>query len=266
MHTLRSLGIEVEASLVPIEAHDYVQSFPDLINLKQLHGLIDDAWDSTLLNHGKQLTDLFLAEFYSHPVWALNSIFSESDPQSLRHRHALAEAIKQLGISSVADLGGGGGTFLRVLKTVDSSIQCMICEPYMQTELIAALQQKDISWAAQPPNDVDAYTLIDVLEHLPDPLRFMKAIIDGARDGAYFFFGNCFYPVIKCHLPGTFYLRRTFPLAAKCLGLQFLGRVANAEYIEVYRLERGSDADAFLESLKQFLQAAAEMAEVLQIN
>lgn len=265
MTTLKSLGIEVESSLIPLEAHEYVQSFPKPIGLNELHRLIDAAWDDILKKHHGQLNDLFLSEFYSHPVWSLNSIFSESDPQSLQHRHALAHTIQELGLSSVADIGGGSGTFLRLLKAKNSTIQCILCEPYLQPGIIGALQAKGIDWAPHPPESTEGLTLIDVLEHLPDPLGFMKEIISNAKDGTYFFFGNCFYPVIKCHLPETFFLRRTFCLAAKCMGLRMVGRVANAEYIEIYRLEKPLGGDPFLESMKLFLQSASQMAEVLHM-
>lgn len=212
MTSLRSLGIEVESSLVPREAQEYVQSFSDPIDLKDLHSLIDAAWDEVLKKHDGQLTDLFLSEFYSHPVWALNSIFSESDPQSLQHRYAIANTIQEPGISSIADIGGGSGTFLRLLKAKAPTIQCILCEPYLQPSIISSLQAKGIDWAPQPPESAEGLTPIDVLEHMPDPLGFMKEIISNAKDRAYFFFGNCFYPVIKCHLPEAFF----------CVGLLLL--------------------------------------------
>jgi 2-polyprenyl-6-hydroxyphenyl methylase/3-demethylubiquinone-9 3-methyltransferase len=255
----------VEQAFVPEAARDYVISFPELISLNDLHVLIDGAWDTILANHEGKISDAFLSEFYSHPVWALNAIFAESDPQSRSHRVALATQIRNLGISSVADIGGGSGTFLRILKSTHTSINCILCEPYIEHNLISPLQKKGIEWSAHPPENVEAYTLIDVLEHLGDPLRLVKDLVDIASNGSYFFFGNCFYPIIKCHLAQTFFLRRTFALAAKCMGLQPLGRVKDAEYIEIYRLERNPGVDPLVESLNMILPHVSHIADSLYL-
>lgn len=49
------------------------------------------------------------------------------------------------------------------------------------------------------------------------------------------------------------------------MGLRMVGRVVNAEYIEVYRLEKRLGGDPFLESMKLFLQSASQMAEALHM-
>lgn len=49
------------------------------------------------------------------------------------------------------------------------------------------------------------------------------------------------------------------------MGLRMVGRVVNAEYTEVYRLEKRLGGDPFLESMKLFLQSASQMAEALHM-
>lgn len=260
---IQCLGISVEAALYPREAHQFLKSFPKPIEIKQLYDLIDEAWDAILERYNAQVTDEFLGEFYSHPVWSLNAVFAESDPQSRKHREALANTINDLDISSVADIGGGNGGFLRILKHAYPFKRCILCEPFIERGIIEHIQNQGIEWAQVLPGDVDAYILLDVLEHLPNPLGFMKNIIDESKNGSYFFFGNCFWPVIKCHLPSTFFLRRTFSLAAKFMGLTPVGRVRGAEYIEIYKLNKDAAQDPMVEFLNEVLPKISQIAETL---
>ena len=260
---IHCLGTSINAALYPKDAHPFLKAFPELIKIGQLYNLIDEAWDSILGKYNAQVTDEFLCEFYSHPVWSLNAVFAESDPQSRKHRDALADVVNDLDIFSIADIGGGNGGFLRILKHKYPFKRCILCEPFIEKEIIEQIHKQGIECAQAPPGDVDAYVLLDVLEHLSNPLEFAKNIIDESRNGSYFFFGNCFWPAIKCHLPSTFFLRRTFPLAAKCMGLTPVGRVQGAEYIEIYKLDKTTSQDPVIEFLNEFLPKVSQLADTL---
>jgi hypothetical protein len=262
---IKCLGVNIETALYPKKARRFLEAFPNPIGLKHLYDLIDEAWDAILARHNGKLTDEFLSEFYTHPVWSLNAVFAESDPQSRKHREALAVAINDLDIQSTADIGGGNGGFLRILKSAYPTKRCILCEPFIEGGIIEHIHNHGIEWAQAPPSDVDAYILLDVLEHLPNPLEFTKNVIDESRNDSFFFFGNCFWPVIKCHLPSTFFLRRTFPLAAKCMGLAPVGRVQGAEYIEIYRLNKDSTQDLMVEFLNEVLPTISQLAETLML-
>ena len=48
-------------------------------------------------------------------------------------------------------------------------------------------------------------------------------MIKSVKTGVYLVIANCFYPVIKCHLPQNFHLKYTFNQFTKMLGLEVIG-------------------------------------------
>jgi hypothetical protein len=54
-----------------------------------------------------------VSAFYRHPVWLLNGLFIEQDPQSLAHRQAFTTWVTQHLPTRVADFGGGFGGVAR---------------------------------------------------------------------------------------------------------------------------------------------------------
>ena len=50
-------------------------------------------------------------------------------------------------------------------------------------------------------NQFDFVIASHVLEHVEDPLIVLSIMIDSVRINGYLVIANCFYPVIKCHLP-----------------------------------------------------------------
>ena len=236
-HFVHCLGARIDSDSYPESAHTYLSSFPDLILRPNLCAELDRVWDESLSRHGKLLSEHFFAEYYTHPVWCLNSVFSGVDPTSVRIREALIDFINSLRLTTVADMGGGYGVFLKMLKKRLPEIRAILCEPYISKQVETALRQRKIETSVNIPLDADAYVFIDVLEHLARPLCYLSAVIKNAPLGSIFIFGNCFYPVIKCHLRSTFYLRHTFVVAARLMGLRYAGRVKGADYIQVFRLD-----------------------------
>ena len=230
------LGAEVPSNLYPRSSHDYLALFPLLIPIEELYAEMDRVWLDCLNSHGKVFGDKFFSDFYRHPVWCLNSVFSSVDTASVHNREALIEAIRLLYIEEVADMGGGYGVFLQMLKERLPSLRAVLCEPYINQQIESELSKKYIEVVRQTPTQVSAYVFIDVLEHLVEPLEYLKEILAVARPGSYFIFGNCFYPFIKCHLPSSFYLRHTFIFAAGLMGLKYISNVKGAEYIQIFQL------------------------------
>jgi 2-polyprenyl-6-hydroxyphenyl methylase/3-demethylubiquinone-9 3-methyltransferase len=258
------LGQATPATQYPSSSWQYLQSFPDLISVDSLWQEMDRVWDETFAKHNKQYSDAFFAEYYSHPVWALNSVFSGIDRESVRNRVALIDCLKGLGVSSVVDMGGGYGTFLRLVKSHLPSLELILCEPYLDESLEEDLQDQGIATSRQIPAYADVYTFIDVLEHLTDPLGYLSRIVKTAQPDSLFIFGNCFYPVIKCHLPSTFYLRHTFSMAARLLGLQYISQVKGAEYMEIYKHKGASNISPKL--VKVITKPASSIFASLQIG
>lgn len=234
---IKCLGQGVDSEFYPKAALEYLLDFQEMISHEEMCRQLDQHWDETLKKHRGQKEDAFYADFYSHPVWALNSVFSETDPASVMNRRALIRSIVELRIGTVADMGGGYGAFLRMIKTCHATagIDCFLSEPYIDREVAEALQGLGITTSETIPAGKDAYIFLDVLEHLEHPLEYLDSVIRAAKPTSYFFFGNCFYPVIKCHLESTFYLRESFVAAARMMGLERLGCVQKAPYIEVWK-------------------------------
>jgi len=66
-------------------------------------------------------------------------------------------------------------------------------------------------------------------------LVLAEKMVRATKVGGYVIFANCFFPVLKCHLPSTFYLRHTFTWVVKCMGLKFVGRVDGANHALVFQ-------------------------------
>ena len=93
-----------------------------------------------------------------------------------------------------------------MIKRESSRSDCILYEPYAGPETAEYLASHGIMTSKDIPLECDAYIFVDVLEHLKSPLEFAGSAISSARHGSLFVFGNSFYPGVKCHLRGTFYL------------------------------------------------------------
>lgn len=231
------LGQLVPANHYTKAALPYLSKFPVLISIQELWNELDRVWDDCLLKHNNSYTDDFFADFYTHPVWCLNSVFSAVDPVSTANREALIGAIDALPVDTVVDMGGGYGAFLKMLKKHSPQLSTILCEPYIDQAVASELAKNQILISRQIPVNADAYIFVDVLEHLTSPLSYLAKVIKNGKRGSFFIFGNCFYPFIKCHLPSTFYLRHSFHVASRLLGLVYIDHVKSAEYLQIYRLQ-----------------------------
>jgi 2-polyprenyl-3-methyl-5-hydroxy-6-metoxy-1,4-benzoquinol methylase len=196
-----------------------------LLELEELWQFMDDVWDDFGCSN-QEIDEKKISLFYNHPIWLLNGLFIEQHQVSMQHRYAIANWIEgqKRQISSVLDYGGGYGTLARLIAKKDQNTTIDIYEPHPSK--IAVEKTKDhtnVKFIDSFNQQYDCLVSTDVLEHVPDPLALFAQMIAQVRTGGYLIIANCFYPVIKCHLPMTFHLRFTFNQFASMMGLQEVG-------------------------------------------
>lgn len=211
-------------------------------NLEQIWYLMDIVWDEYKCDNLNYNWDQ-IEKFYNHPVWILNGLFIEQDKVSMQHRHAISDFIVGKTTKGhhrfklVVDYGGGYGTLARLIAEKDSSINVIIYEPHpSEFSIDICLPYKNINFSDCLPSEIDCLVATDVIEHVPNPLRVLFEMVSSVKTGGYLLIANNFNPVIKCHLPATFYLRYTFKYFAKYFGLKRLGPCV------------GSHADVYLKT------------------
>lgn len=193
-------------------------------------------WIDKGLDNRKNLAGQDIGGFYSHPVWIANGIFTSIDKESVDHRKAIKDYLVSINADNVADYGGGSGVLAEVITT-NSSINVDIVEPYPFKFFVN--KYKD-STKIKYVNDLESsnYDVIiaqDVLEHVENPIEMAFQLSNHVKLDGYVIFANCFYPVIECHLPSTFYLRHTFRLVMTAMGLEYIGRVKGAPHALIFQ-------------------------------
>ena len=204
-------------------------------SLEQMWQMMDEVWDQLGCDNQNLNWDKISA-FYSHPIWILNGLFIEQDELSLQHRECISDWINlNSQIKHVVDYGGGMGGLALLLAKNNSQLSIDIYEPYPSQVAIQRLANySNIKFIDRTKSETyDCLVSTDVLEHVPDPLSLLAEMVDSVRTGGYLLIANCFSPVIKCHLPQTFYLRYTFKLFTKLMGLKSLGYCLK-DYVNVY--------------------------------
>lgn len=220
------------------ELYEYLNTFGNISKLprKLLLNELDNVWDKFGLDNTKSLQKQIMAveKFYSHPVWILNGLFSELDFESKRQRIAISECIKNLGASRVADYGGGSGVLAALISEL-SSASIDVIEPYPSSFFVRRVEKyQNVHFEKMLVGEYDVIVAQDVLEHLDYPLEVAVKIISSTRVGGHLIFANCFYPVMKCHLPSNFYLRHTFDLVMRFMGLRLVGSVDGVAHAKVF--------------------------------
>lgn len=236
---MRVWGVDIPDHSLDLGTQEYLFGLPmERPSVEWVWREIDRIWYELGLNNSRSFSHQYIREFYSHPVWTMNGIFTMSDPVSLRHRRSLAAFLKSYTCSIVADYGGGFGTLAHEIVRQNISSSVYIVEPYPTSLALALLSGTqcikfiaDLSYSA--PYDV--VIAQDVLEHVDDPVGLAFDLASVARPGGLVIFANCFYPVIQCHLPRTFHLRHTFPYVMQSMGLEYLGRILGVEHALAFR-------------------------------
>lgn len=216
---------------------DYLKTLPEKTpTVEWLWQEMNRIWIDKGLDNSEKLTGQDIGGFYSHPVWIANGIFTSIDKESLGHRKAIKDYLVSINADNVADYGGGSG-ILAELITTNSSINVDIVEPYPFKFFVN--KYKDNTKIKYVDDfEISNYDVIiaqDVLEHVENPIKMAFQISKHVKLDGYVIFANCFYPVIECHLPSTFYLRHTFRLVMTAMGLKYIGRVKGASHALIFQ-------------------------------
>ena len=228
------------------------------ISYQELCCELDRVWKQLGCNNNTecQAQKELLGLYYRHPVWRLNGLYSEKDSASIRIRKAISHSIKALEPDSVIDFGGGSGVLARMIRK-DCGIDARVYDPYNDSAAENVASQADIVIA------------LDVLEHSDKPLELLEEAKKMTRDGGYMYIGNCFYPVIQCHMRNSFYLRYLFRIACGLSGLEYIHNVCGAGYVGVYRLKDrekrvGRELEYTLQLVGERLNYIGDIAKVVR--
>jgi hypothetical protein len=200
---------------------EHYQGYP---SLQQLWQLMDEQWQA----HGCDplQTDGRVSAFYRHPMWLLNGLFIEQDPQSLAHRQAFTAWVTQQAPARVADFGGGFGGLARFIGAALPQASVEVVEPHPHPAAIALAEDTpNVRFVPELTGDYDLLIATDVFEHVPDPIALAASTASHLRIGGRYLIANCFAPVIACHLPQLFHLSIGWDQAMRAMGLQPLEKV-----------------------------------------
>lgn len=262
----KNIGLDPEEELALTELLQEASHNPPQV--EDIWELMDKVWDQYGCSNLK-LDPEKITSFYKHPIWTLNGLFIEQDPISLQHRHAISDWIAENKIKNVLDYGGGFGTLARMISKKDSTTLVDIFEPHPSN-----LAQKkinaypNINLVSSLNKNYDCLVSTDVLEHVPDPLSLLGAMIQSVKPHGFLIIANNFYPVIKCHLPSTFHFRYSFNFIAKLMGLRSLG-ICHKSHATIY--QKTSDQFSwsqvhFFERLSSFVFPALTLANRCYTN
>lgn len=233
---MRILSIDIPEQELSEDELSYLSRFEGKdINLKGMCKLIDLAWEDVgagYVGDGMKA----LSTFYASPVWLLNGIFSEADPESKRIRDFMASWLAERALDVVVDYGGGYGSLARKVAALCPDTQVQIVEPFPR-KLAKDLSKNfpNLAFVPAMPQNADCIIAQDVLEHITDPLETFGQLLDHVKVGGYVITANCFYPVIKCHFPQTFHFRYTFRHIAPTLGCRYVGTVPGVRYAQIFQ-------------------------------
>lgn len=235
-------GVELDESLLKDNEVEYLRSLPrDVPALEWVWSEMDRIWDKLGLDNRKSLSEQPIDEFYGHPVWIMNGIFTGRDGVSRGHREAIARFLKTCNAGEVADIGGGFGQLASSIREHAPQTSVTIWDPYPSRLAVEAFSgDTQVEFVDSPGGrKFDALIAQDVLEHIEDPIGLAHEMAQACNDDGFLIFANCFYPVIKCHLPSTFHLRHTFTFVMRAMGLRYIGPVEGAGHAQIFQRNGG---------------------------
>lgn len=222
----------------------------DSPRLEAIWAMMDLAWAETECDYN-DLRAENLTNFYNHPVWLLNGLFVEQHAESIAHRENFTEEIVKYRPGKVCDYGGGYGSLARRIARTATGVSVDLFDPHPhRSSLELSSRVKNIRHVDTLCGPYDVMVATDVFEHVSDPLLEVEKTSAHLKVGGYYLIANCFYPVIKCHLPSTFHFRETFGSILAQMNLKSVSSVAYGTVFEktgevmvtpqVRRLERKS--------------------------
>jgi 2-polyprenyl-3-methyl-5-hydroxy-6-metoxy-1,4-benzoquinol methylase len=240
MNELDVWGMKIPGDLLSSREATYFGKLPSALpQVEWIWQEMDRVWSGLGLDNKQPLDDQPIGDFYGHPIWLVNGIFTHIDPESRVHRSAIASGISKLGVKRIADYAGGFGELALKIATANPAADVTLIEPYPTTVGLALLERHaGVQVESALAHDYDAIVAQDILEHVEDPVALAYQFACATDHGGVIIFANCFVPVIQCHLPCTFHLRYSFPLVMRAMGLTYVGTVEGAPHAQVFRRER----------------------------
>jgi len=211
------------------EAVKYLTHSEELhgINLLRLWEILDKAWDESLeINKNTLDLSIFLHEYYQHPAWLINAVYSESSPETINDRMAAVRLITHVYPRKILDFGGGIGTVSRLCSInipQAENIDLVDITEFRHTIMQHLSDFPNIRVLEKPEPLYDAVISTEVLEHLIDPIEAVVEINRLLRIGGAFAVSWSIVPVIKCHLPQNFHLQELMLWIIRSLGFSFYG-------------------------------------------
>lgn len=100
--------MDIPCQYLSVRDLDYLKNVPaNLPDVQWVWQEMDRIWEYFSLDNRQPLSDQPIAQFYSHPVWLLNGIFTHLDATSYQHRAAIAKYLNENKIKNIGDYGGG---------------------------------------------------------------------------------------------------------------------------------------------------------------
>jgi 2-polyprenyl-6-hydroxyphenyl methylase/3-demethylubiquinone-9 3-methyltransferase len=153
---------------------DYLNSLPpEIPSVQWVWDEMDRIWNHFNLDNTMKLSDEDLKNFYSHPVWLMNGIFTMHDPESYEHRKSIASYLKERDLHSIADYGGGSGILAETIVKSSPQSAVDIIEPFAFDAFKQRLRDYEkINYRNDFAHDnYDVAIAQDVLEHVDNPLE-----------------------------------------------------------------------------------------------
>jgi 2-polyprenyl-3-methyl-5-hydroxy-6-metoxy-1,4-benzoquinol methylase len=171
---------------------------------------MDLAWHETGCESSNPHPESMI-RFYKHPVWLLNGLFIEQHQDSISHREKFVEEILKHKPAKVCDYGGGYGSLARMIAKVSATTTVESFDPHPHSSALDLSSQLDnVRHVDELDGPYDVMVATDVFEHVHDPLLDVEKTSRHLKVDGCYLIANCFYPVIKCHLPCTFHFRNSF--------------------------------------------------------
>lgn len=204
---------------------DIFEKFAGYPGLEQVWALMDEPWQD--LGCDPSVMDSRISAYYAHPVWLLNGLFIEQHPESLNNRAQFKDCVVKLAPNRVAEFGGGFGGLARMIGAELPSATIEIIEPHPTPIGISRAEKTaNVRYRPEMLGKYDFLIATDVFEHVPDPLHLLYETAQHLRIGGHYLIANCFFPVIRCHLPQTFHFRHSWDAAMQAMGLEQAEKVA----------------------------------------
>lgn len=187
--------------------------------LEDIWQLMDQAWTAHGCDAG--CMDDRISRFYSDPVWLLNGLFVEQDAESQGNRRRFCDWVKGQRPVRVADYGGGFGGLARMIGIECPNATVEIIEPHPHAAAIAlAAKTGNVRYRSELSGSYDILIATDVFEHVPDPLALFETTAGYLRPAGHYLTANCFWPVIRCHLPQNYHFRHSWNAALRAMGMK----------------------------------------------